>query len=75
MLGAEDLEEVLEVLVYDRWGTLLTSGGTSWDGGFAQPDAAEAGTYAYRVRVRMDVGMVRAFQGVVLLIKLVNQAP
>lgn len=65
--GNEDLLEVLEVAIYDRWGSLLSSG-LDWDGTDNGRKAAP-GVYVYRVRLLMDDGGERAFAGSMMLMR------
>ncbi len=65
--GGDDLVEVLELKVFDRWGNEL-SADKSWDGSRAG-EPLNPGVYVYRARLLMDDGEERAFSGAVSLLR------
>ncbi|MFK8161303.1 MAG: gliding motility-associated C-terminal domain-containing protein [Lewinella sp.] len=65
--GGEDLVEVLELRVFDRWGNLLSSD-SSWDGRRAG-EPLNPGVYVYQARLLMDDGKERDFSGAVALLR------
>ncbi len=65
--GNDDLMEVLELTIYDRWGSLLSSA-LDWDGTDGGRPAAP-GIYVYRVRLLMDDGGEREFSGSMMLMR------
>ena len=76
VFGREDLEGIVSLQVFDRWGGLLFSGkdlppndeSSGWDGKFnGRP--APAGVYVYSVVLRMDDGVERRRSGAVLLVR------
>ena len=65
--GNDELLEVIEVAIYDRWGSLISSG-KDWDGTDRGREAA-TGVYVYRVRLLMDDGAEREFAGSLMLMR------
>lgn len=65
--GNDDLAEVRDLRIFDRWGTLLSEG-TEWDGTRnGEPNAS--GLYVYTVTVIMDDGVGRQLTGSVMLVR------
>jgi gliding motility-associated-like protein len=65
--GGDDLAEVLELKVFDRWGNLLSEE-TSWDGR-RSGEPLNPGVYVYKARLLMDDGEERGFSGAVALLR------
>lgn len=65
--GGDDLAEVLELRIFDRWGNLLSEE-TSWDGRRAG-ESLNPGVYVYRARLMMNDGKERGFSGSVALLR------
>lgn len=65
IVGGEDLLEVVELRVYDRWGNFLSSG-KDWDGRRGS-EPMPPGIYVYSASVRMEDGEERSLKGSVLL--------
>ena len=54
-----DVDRVLELVLYDRWGGAVGGGEVVWDGRGSGGDEAPRGVYTYVARVRMrDAGVV-----------------
>lgn len=75
LYGGNDLEEIVDLSVYSRWGNqvyqdrnLLTSIQSGWDGQY-QGRLAEAGIYVYYATIRMDDGIERTISGNVLVLR------
>ena len=65
--GGPDLQEVVEISVYDRWGARLFQG-AAWDGQInGQP--ASAGVYVYTARIVMDDAVERQLSGSLALLR------
>lgn len=67
VLGGDDLAEVLQLRVFDRWGNLLSEE-ISWDGRLAG-EPMNPGVYVYSARLLMDDGKERDFSGAVALMR------
>jgi gliding motility-associated-like protein len=65
--GGDDLVEVLELKIFDRWGNLLSEE-TSWDGQRVG-EPLNPGVYVYKARLLMDDGKERGFSGAVALMR------
>jgi gliding motility-associated-like protein len=65
--GSDDLVEVLELKVFDRWGNEL-SADKSWDGNRAGVPL-NPGVYVYRAKLLMEDGVERDFSGAVALMR------
>ena len=73
--GGLDLMSIEQVTIFDRWGIAIydelrpeESGEWGWDGTH-QGKSVNNGIYAYRIRIRMDDGIVRTRTGSFLLIR------
>lgn len=67
VFGNEDLAEVLELRIFDRWGNQL-SNAQEWDGTL-QNEPLNPGVFAYVARLRMSDGKERQFTGTVALLR------
>jgi gliding motility-associated-like protein len=65
VLGGEDLSEVIELRIYDRWGKLMANG-TTWDGK-VDSEEVNPGVFAYIAKLRMDDGKERTRSGTFVL--------
>lgn len=72
VLGGDDLIEVSDLLIYDRWGgevfSLQQSEDDFWDGRH-DGDIVDPGTYVYTVSVVMDDGIERLLSGAVAVVR------
>ena len=72
--GGADLEEIVELSIYNRWGSqiyqqqnLLTNLQRGWDGRY-RGRIVETGVYVYQATIRMDDGIERTRSGSVLVL-------
>ncbi|MEL7119212.1 MAG: gliding motility-associated C-terminal domain-containing protein [Bacteroidota bacterium] len=72
--GGSDLQRVIALDIFDRWGTMVYSKrflnpndrSTAWNG-YLNGELLPTGVYVYRAVIRMDDGMERQMTGEVLL--------
>ena len=74
IIGNEDLKEIVELVVIDRWGTELFNGknlfqneSEGWNG-TRNGESLKNGVYTYITTVEMSDGILRSFHGDVLVI-------
>ena len=75
VFGNEDLTEVKNLKIFDRWGGILfnqdnlrNSGSEGWNGN-SQQKKVNPGTYGYIATLIMDDGLERKFSGTILLVR------
>lgn len=67
VMGGDDLAEVLELNIFDRWGNQLSTE-KEWDGRRAS-EPMNPGVFVYVARLRMNDGKERRFTGSVALLR------
>lgn len=72
ILGGDDLIQVNNLLIYDRWGSEVFAANevedNSWDGTH-EGESVQPGPYVFRVTVVMDDGKERSLSGTVALVR------
>ncbi|RQO30722.1 hypothetical protein DBR32_08305 [Taibaiella sp. KBW10] len=64
-------EQLLELKIFNRWGTIVyssTDAGEGWDGRYKNAEQP-VGVYGYGIRIKYNDGVIETYRGTITLIR------